>query len=203
MRSGSFTYFPSWIKPITLLVSRVTKHRVLLILTSFIFFLSFFPSSLPKKSAATTPLSGDRDITFFTIKRQGKGTTRILPVDILLCSRLPIVRSGAPLNNRTISIGHFPDFLFDNPRKRIKETVYWSRLLDTVHYELSFFLSVLFYRFNHSTFIIVHCKKKNQKKEKDFLAHGLQERYPYYGGFFHFPMVLRISLKKPGGVQTQ
>jgi hypothetical protein len=58
-----------------------------------------------------------------------------------LCSILPIIGSGAPLDYRTIGIGYLPDFLFHDTGKATDKIVDMGCSLHFL--SLSFFLSFL------------------------------------------------------------
>jgi hypothetical protein len=75
-----------------------------------------------------TPLAREGNQTLIVWKNQSQLFWRILFVNILLCSAFSIIGSTYILNNRTIGIGDFPNFLFHNSGKRTDEIV-------NVHYQ--------------------------------------------------------------------
>jgi hypothetical protein len=87
-----------------------------------------------------SPLSGDRDITPTTHKRERQGSTGILPVDVPLCSTLEIVGRTNTLYGRTVLIRYHPDFLFHNTRKASNPTIHTHNLF---HHSLSLSLLLL------------------------------------------------------------
>jgi len=124
----------------------------------FIFFLSFsFQNSIKLFRVVNPLLSGEGHQSLEVRKRQGKILTNILLVNVRLCRTFPIIGSTNILNNRTILIGHFPNFLFDNLRKGSDETVDAS-ILFHFSFSLSFFLSYFLYR--HYTIDSLDCKRK-------------------------------------------